>query len=113
MPPIMLYGLVFLACVMVFASLYSILADVYLRDHGMVRQRLDDEFRGQLREQAKKSPVFKDLAKLAAVLPGETGAKPSLRERYQLVLDQSGTKITIGRLYLYAGILGLILGGAG
>jgi tight adherence protein B len=108
-----LYALVFLACVLVFASSYSVLSDVYQRDHGIVRQRLDDEFRGRLREQAKKSPVFKDLAKVAAELPSETGAKPSLRERYQLVLDQSGTKITIGRLFLFAGILGLILGGAG
>jgi tight adherence protein B len=113
MPPVVLYTLVFLACVMVFASFYSVLADVYLRDHGLVRERLDDEFRGQLRDLAKKSPVFKDLAKFAAELSSEAGAKPSLRERCQLMLDQSGMKITFGRMFLVGAILGLLLGGAG
>ncbi len=113
MPPMLLYALVFLACVFMFAGMYSVVADVYLRDRGIIKQRLNDEFRGQLREQAKKSPVFKDLAKLAAQLPNEAGAKPSIRERCQLMLDQSGLKITLGRLLLIAAVLGLLLGGAG
>ena len=113
MPPMMLYGLIFLAIILAFASVYSFLADAYLRDHGLVRQRLDDEFRMQLRDQAKKSPLFKDLARLAAELPSEAGMKPSFRQRFQLMLDQSGMKITPRQLLIIAATLGLVLGGAG
>ena len=113
MAPMVLYGLVFLACVLALGSVYSFLSDLYQRDRGLIRQRLDDEFRGQLREQAKKSPVFKDLAALAAQLPSETGQKPTIRERLQLMLDQAGTKITLVRWFLIAAILGLVLGGGG
>ncbi len=113
MPPLVLYALVFLACLLVFASVYSVLADVYLRDKGVIRQRLDEEFRGQLREQLKKSPVFKDLAKLGAELSSNADAKPSVRQRCQLWLEQSGTKLSFVQLFLIAAILGAILGGAG
>lgn len=113
MPPMVLYALVFLAIVLASASGYSFLADVYRRDHGLIRERLDDEFRMQLRQQAKKSPLFKDLAKLAAELPSEAGAKQSIRQRCQLLLDQSGVKITLGRLLMIAATLALVLGGAG
>src|ERR1035438_766547 len=113
MPPMVLYGLVFLAIILAFGSVYSFLADIYLRDRGLISQRLDDEFRMKLHEQAKKSPLFKDLAKLAAELPNGAGAKPSIRQRCQLFLDQSGVKITLMQLLIVAATLGLVLGGAG
>lgn len=113
MPPILLPVLTFLAIVLAFAGVYSFLADLYLRDRALVRQRLDDEFRGQLRERAKKSPLFKDLSKVAAELPGEAGSQASIRQRCQLMLDQSGVKITLQSLLMSAAALGLVLGGLG
>jgi len=111
MPPILLPLLAFLAIVLAFAGVYSFLADLYLRDRALVRNRLNAEFRGELRERAKKSPLFKDLSKVAAELPGEAGAKLSLRQHCQLLLDQSGVPVTLGRLLAIAATLGLVLGG--
>ena len=113
MPPMVLPVLIFLAIVLAFAGAYSFLTDLFMRNRGLVRQRLDDEFRMQLRDQAKKSPLFKDLAKLAAELPSEGSAKPSIRQRCQLMLDQSGVKITLRQLLMIAATLGVVLGGAG
>jgi tight adherence protein B len=111
MPPMLLPLLAFLAIVTAFAGVYSFLADVYLRDRGLVRQRLDDEFRVQLRERAKKSTLFKDLAKVATDLPKQAGSKAGFRQRCQLMLDQSGVKITLQRLLMVALAVGLVLGG--
>jgi len=111
--PFVLPVLIFLAIVLAFASAYSILADLFMRDRGLIHRRLDDEFRSQLREQAKKSNIFKDLAKVASELPAEAGATPSIRQYCQLVLDQSGVKITLRQLLIVAITLALVLGGVG
>lgn len=111
MPPILLPVLAFLAIVLAFAGVYSFLADLYLRDRALVRNRLNAEFRGELRDRAKKSPLFKDLSKVAAEVAGEAGAKLSLRQHCQLLLDQSGVPVTLGRLLAIAATLGLVLGG--
>jgi tight adherence protein B len=105
--------LVFLAIVLACAGAYSFLTDLFKRDRGLIGRRLDDEFRMQLREEAKKSPLFKDLAKVASELLPDGAGKPSIRERYQLILDQSGVKITLRKLLMLAAILALVLGGAG
>jgi tight adherence protein B len=112
MSSILLPVLIFVAIVLGFAGVYSFLADLFLRDRALVRQRLDEEFRTEMRERAKKSPLFKDLAKVAAETPGEP-VNASVRERCQLILDQSGVRITLQRLLLTAAAMGLVLGGAG
>jgi tight adherence protein B len=103
----------FLAVVLAAAGVYSFLADLYFGDRAVVRRRLDDEFRGELRDRAKKSPLFKDLAKVAAELPGDAEGRGTLRQRCQLLLDQSAVPITLPRLVLLAVVLGLVLGGLG
>jgi tight adherence protein B len=113
MSVILLPMLTFLAIVLAFAGAYSLFGDMFFRDRALVRQRLDDEFKVQIREQAKKSPLFKDLAKVAAQLPGEAGSKANMRERFQLVLDQSGLKITLQRLLMISAAMALVLGGVG
>jgi tight adherence protein B len=113
MTPAVLYVLVFLACVLVFASIYSVLTESFQRNNTLIRQRLDDEFRCQHREQAKRTPVFKDLAKPLAEFLSDSGAKIGIQQRCQLTLDQSGMKITLGRLVFFAVILGSLLGGGG
>lgn len=112
MPSILLPVLSFLAVGLAFAGVYSFMADLYLRDRALVRQRLDDEFRGQLREKAKKSPLFKDFSKVARELQ-EAGAQASLRRRCQLLLDQSGVKTNLQRLLTIAAAIALALGGLG
>jgi tight adherence protein B len=113
MSPLVLSVLVFLAIVLAFASVYSIVTDLYKRDRALIGRRLDDEFRGQLREQAKKSTLFKDLAKVAAELPKDGASKQSIGERCQLWLDQSGVRMTLRQLAMTIATLMLVLGGAG
>ena len=113
MPPIVIPVLIFLAIVVALAGAYSLVTDLFMSDRVMIRQRLNEEFRTQLREQVKKSPLFKDLAKVASELALQEGAQPSVRQRCQLMLDQSGVNITLQQLLLLAVALALVLGGAG
>src|SRR5687767_2099618 len=113
MPPMVLPVLVFLAFILACVGAYSFLSDLFMRDRGLIRQRLDDEFRSQVREQAKKSTLFKDLAKVGAELSTEADGKPSIRQRCQLMLDQSGVKITLQQLLMLAATLAVVIGGAG
>jgi tight adherence protein B len=113
MPPILLPILAFMAIVLAFAGVYSFVADLYLRDRGLVRRRLDDEFRVELRERAKTSPLFKDLAKVAGDQPKEARSKPGIRQRCERLIEQSGVKVTLKRLLMISLVLGLVLGGVG
>lgn len=113
MTSILLPLLIFVAIVVAFAGAYSFLADLYLGDRALVRRRLDDEFRVELRDRAKKSTLFKDLAKVAVSLSDEAGAKPTMRQRCQLMLDQSGVKTTLQRLGIISITLGLVLAAVG
>ena len=113
MPSYLLLVLTLMAAALALAGVYSFVTDLYLRDRALVRRRLDDEFRGKLRDRAKKSPLFKDLAKVAAELPAEATPHRSMVQGCQRILDQSGVRISLQRLLLVAAALGLGLGGLG
>ena len=62
-------------------------------------QRVDDEFRKRLRDRAQKSLLFKDLRELAAVRrPAGPRMQPSLRQRFEAMVEQSGLDLTPSRL---------------
>lgn len=93
--------LTFVAVVAACAGIYSIVSDLYLRDRSKVSQRVDDEFRKRVRDRAQKSMLFKDLRALAAETAGEE-ERPSLRRRFDAMVEQSGLELTPSKLIVIA-----------
>jgi tight adherence protein B len=103
----------FLAGVFVIAAAYSILADLYFRDRARASRRVDEEFRKRQREKARQSRLFKDLGELAAeaAVEGADGRTPV--RRLEAMIEQSGLNLTVRRLLILAGVVGLGLGALG
>jgi tight adherence protein B len=97
------------AVVTAIGGAYSILSDLYFRDRSRVYQRVDEEFRSRQRERAKKSLMVKDLRQILAEsdLDDET---PSLRQRFDAMVEQSGLELTPERLQVIIAVSGLVSG---
>jgi tight adherence protein B len=88
---------------------YSILSDLYFHDRSRVNQRVDEEFRSRQRERAKKSLMLKDLREVLAEADlGEQA--PTLRQRFEALVEQSGLDLTPQRLQVIMAVSGLGLG---
>jgi tight adherence protein B len=75
---------------------------MFQRDRRRVQERLDIEFHQKQRERAKRSLLFKDLdGARNEIVEGGTAPRPSLRERLQTLLDQSGLDLSQNRLLSY------------
>jgi tight adherence protein B len=98
--------LTFLAVVTACAGVYSIVSDLYLRDRARVSQRVDEEFRKRARARAQRSMLFKDLRALPAELAGDEDGPPTLGQRFEAIVEQSGLELTSSRL------LTIVLGSA-
>ena len=94
MSPLLLMILTFGAGVMAIMGLYSIASDLYLRDRSKVSRRIDDEFRKRQRERAQQSLLFKDLGQFAADAGASDDATPTLRARFEAMVEQSGLEVT-------------------
>ena len=77
-----------------------------------IRRRIEESTRDALRERVKKSPLFKDLGQLAAATAGQQGRAPSLRERLDVMVEQSGLGITSNAVIGIAAVSGLAVGDA-
>jgi tight adherence protein B len=110
MSPAFLTLLTFIAVVTAFAGVYSIVSDVYLRDRSRVSQRVDDEFRKRARERARKSMLFKDLRALVADTAGAEEVSPTLWQRFEAMVEQSGLNLTSQKLVTIAGSSAIGLG---
>jgi tight adherence protein B len=109
MSPGLLILLTFLAAATLVVAVYSFLSDLFLRDRSRVSRRVDEQFRQRQRERAQRSTLFKDLG--PPKLGGPSGEDaPSLRERLNLLFEQSGLNLTLDRLLAYAAGCGLALG---
>src|SRR3954453_15201428 len=92
-------GLTFLAVVMAILGVYSIMSDLFLRDRSRFSQRVDDQFRKRLRNQAQKSTLFKNLGTPEVVeLGADDEPRPDLRRRLEAMVEQSGLNLTPERL---------------
>jgi tight adherence protein B len=89
--------LTFLAVACVIIGVYSLAADLYLRDKEKIRERLDDEFLQQQRTHIKGSVLFGDLSAAAAASGTPT---PSLRQRLEELIEQSALEVTVKQLAL-------------
>jgi tight adherence protein B len=108
--PLIITLATFVAGALVVLGLYSLVFDLVLRDRERVSQRLREEFRQHQRKQIQKSPIFKDLGKNLPELSGDTEKAPSLQQRLQLLIEQSGLDISPRRLLGIMGATGLGLG---
>ena len=100
--------LTFIAVVMAALGVYSLLADMFLRDRSRVSQRVDRELRKRQREQVRKSTVFKNLA--TASIAAESLGPKGLRARLEAMIEQSGVAVTPQRLLGFMAAGGLSLG---
>jgi tight adherence protein B len=87
-----------MAVVMAVLGVYSLVADLFLRDRSRVNKRVDEQLRQRQRDQAKKSLLFKDLASQAAEAAAELQDRRSLRQRFEAMVQQSGLNLTPRRL---------------
>jgi len=94
----------FLAVALVIIGIYSLVSDLVLRDRSRVSRRVDKEL---LRKKAKE---HKGLFKLPTGISPETLAgedlTPNLRERFEMMVEQSGLRLTPQAL------VGLMIGAA-
>jgi tight adherence protein B len=101
--------LAFLAVVLTVSATYSILSDLFLRDRSRLVQRVDETFRKRQRDRARESPLFKNLG---APLPGADGpdeVRLTLRQWFEMILEQSGLVLTLQRLWLYMAVAGVVV----
>jgi tight adherence protein B len=110
MNPALLPLLTFCAVAAAIAGGYSIFNDLYLRDRSRVTQRIDDEFRKQQRERARKAMLFKDLDQLAGEASGDMEPPSGLRQWLVVLVDQSGMDLTVRRLLTLSAVAGVVLG---
>ena len=110
MTPVFLPFLTFGAVFATVAGIYSIVSDLYLRDRSRVSQRVDDEFRRRQRDQARKSLLFKDLGQFAAETEVDREWDPTLRQRFEAMVEQSGLDLTPQQLLTIVAVTGLGLG---
>lgn len=111
MSPTVLSLLTFLAVTLAIAGAYSIISDLFLRDQSRVSRRVDDEFRKRQRERAEKSTLFKNLSQLRAdVAVDGVAPTPTISERFQMMIEQSGIEITPQKLLTMSAMAGLLMG---
>jgi tight adherence protein B len=112
--PALVSLLTFVAGVLAVLGVYSILSDLFLRDRSRVSRRVDEEFRQRQRNHIRKSSLFKDLESLARDLSAEEKDEAlSPRQRFEVLVEQSGLNLAPGRLLLIAGVVGLTVGALG
>jgi tight adherence protein B len=104
--PVLLIVLAFLAGALAIAGVYSLVSDLFLRDRSRVSRRVDEEFRKRQRERAQKSTLFKNLGALAA----EADDHPTLRQRFEALVEQSGLDLSPRRLLAFMAGAGLVTG---
>jgi tight adherence protein B len=97
----------FIAGVLAVVGAYSVLSDLFMRDRSRVSKRIDDQFRRQQRERARKALLFKNLAKQASEANPEGQGQFDLVQRVKAMLEQSGLELTPRRLLLLTVAAGL------
>ena len=91
---------------------YSIACDLVLRDRGRVGRRIDEAFIQRQRERTERTLLFKDLAKLAEDV---TTDAPSLRRRFEAMVDQSGLRTqprTVLTIAVGIGVVAAVIAGS-
>ena len=95
----------FLAALTVITGILAVsqlLSDLFLRDRSRMNDRVDAEFLKKKSDQAKKTPLFKNLGQVAAELADDV--KPTAKQRFTLMVEQSGMDTTPAKVLTIAGV---------
>ncbi len=88
----------------------QLVSELYLRDRSKLADRVDAEFSKKRAEQvARKTPLFKNLGQVAAEL-ADPNAMPSIRQRFEAMIEQSGLDTTPQKVLTTAGIVAAVVG---
>ncbi|MHC5544344.1 hypothetical protein ACYOEI_39450, partial [Singulisphaera rosea] len=105
MNPMIVVGLAAATAIAFVVAIYQVLSDLFLRDRTRVNDRVDFEFlKKNVAAKAKKSPLFKNLDLSAAEAIADE-APSGLRERFEIMVEQSGLNITPVRVVSIAVVL--------
>lgn len=102
--------LTFGAAALVVAGIASVFADLYVKKHGRMRRRLEEEFHLKQAQTASKPPLFRDVLTAPMEIDPEVHEDLSWRERLRALVAQSGLPLTVRRLFLLMLGSGLICG---
>ena len=108
MSPAAISGLAALTVITGILAVSQLLSDLFLRDRSKVSDRVDAEFIKKKGEQAKKTPLFKNLGQMAAELADDH--RPSMKQRFVAMIEQSGMDTTPSKVLGIAGISCLACG---
>jgi tight adherence protein B len=110
--PTIMTVMAFLAGVCAVAGIYSILADLFLRDRTRMDQRLQEAFRTRERAKTRQTPLFKDFDELRVKIEADDRTASSWSQKLDGMVEQSALNLTTNRLLSMAAGLGLGLGAA-
>jgi tight adherence protein B len=108
MSPTALSGLAALTVITGIIAVSQLISDIFLRDRSRLSDRVDAEFLKKKTEKAKKTPLFKNLGQVAAELSDDD--RPTIKQRFTLMVDQSGLETTPSRV-LVQGAVSSVIGG--
>ena len=108
MSPSMLSALAAITAITGVVAVSQLVGDLVLRDRAKLNDRVDTEFLRKKTELAQKKTLFKDLGKAAAELSDED--KPTARQKFVAMIEQSGIDTTPAQLLTVAGAGAAILG---
>ena len=113
MNPIVLTISTFLAAVLGVFAVYALLSDMFLRDRSRVSRRVDEEFRQKQREKIRKTGLFKEDLVPGAFEAAAEDVGPGFRQRFIMMVDQSGLTLQPRRLVLIMAVAALGCGALG
>ena len=103
----------FLTGFLVVTTINLAIGDLFQQDQGWMKERLREQEMDQQRERARGTPLSgsKDLQRMADEAAAETAVeRPSLRERFQQLSQQSGLRWPVSRFVLLTCVSAVVAG---
>ncbi len=82
----------------------QLVSDLLIPDRSKLNNRVDAEFTKKRAEQTRKTPLFKNLGQVAAQL-SDPDSSPTIRQRFESMIEQSGLDTTPRKVLTTAGIV--------
>ena len=103
--PILINLLAFVGVFLAIFAVGAIVSDMRWAEMRKREKQIEDELR-----QLQRMRVAKDISQLAAEVRGDEEAKPGPRQRLQTLVEQSGLRLTVGRLVAISAALTVLTG---
>jgi tight adherence protein B len=108
MSPAALSGLAALTVITGIIAVSQLISELFLRDRSRLNDRVDAEFLKKRADSIKKTPLFKNLGQVAAELSDLE--RQSFKQRFILMVEQSGLETTPAKLMAQGVMVGLVAG---